>query len=294
VSRISRVPGNIANQTTGKNYLLEKGWRQFFFTDPRCVVEPGTAQPLSGAPVETTGNTVFTFNQNYDGGTEFAIDGYVAGMPLRTAEGDVVTFGKPFVLKTMIELISISGDYDSVADTDATQAVLSMGICENASDYDADDNRHLGSGCRLMCRLSEVVEEDVFDTIDSLDSSGSPPGQITTASTACNGSDNPKLFVSEFFVGPDMATANGNTFLQRQAFKASGNSYATPVNALHVKSFNDVQGFDSDGTIVTFYAAVHDMETDAFSGNTACVLTARFWYMVEADVKVGWGGSGSA
>tara|TARA_R110001592_G_C13115628_1_gene745377 strand:- start:423 stop:1160 length:738 start_codon:yes stop_codon:yes gene_type:complete len=244
--------------------------------------------------VETTGNTVITFQTGHSGGTVFPIEGYVAGMPLTTPEGDTVTFGSPFVLKTMIELVSISGDHSDQGGTHATQPTISMGICMNASDFDADDNRHLGSGLRISSNSasSEAVEEDLRMTTDSLQTDGS--GKITAAGNAYSGSNNPKLSISEFEVGPDMATETANAIVTHQQFMASGDNYLVPNQAMGIASTNANQGFNDAATTVTLYTAIQDMETDAFSGNTACVLTVRFWYMVEADFHNLWGGSGAA
>jgi hypothetical protein len=287
---LRRIPGNIAESNTGKDRHVEKGWRQFFFTDPRCTVQNSTGGACIDSVVETTGNTVITFKTGHSGGTLFPMDGYVAGLPLRTDEGDIITFGTPFVLKVMIELISISGDYDNGGEA-KTQGMITMGICMN-TDFDADDNRHYGFGCRLMCEGSEAIEEDIKWTIDHLESDGS--GQDDTSGNAYSGSNNPKLFVGEFMVGPDMATASGNAVLMHQEFKASGDNYAVTNSNISFSSLGANQGFNNAATPVTLYAAVQDREQDSFSGNTACVITARFWYMVEADYHNLWGGSGSA
>ena len=222
----------------------------------------------------------------------FPLDGWVAGMPLQTDEGNILTFGTPFVLKVMVELISITGDYDNAVDAGKSNPMMTMGICMNASDFDAADNRHYGYGARLMCEGSEAIEEDVKWTVDHLETDGG--GLDETSGNAYAGTDNPKLFVGEFMVGPDMATANANTILIHQEFKASGGSYAVTNTALAFSHLNADQGFDDAATTVTLYSAIQDRETGSISGNTACVVTARFWYMVEADVHNLWGGSGSA
>jgi hypothetical protein len=235
---------------------------------------------------------VITFQTGHSGGTAFAIEGYVAAMPLTTPEGNPITFGSPFTLKTMIELVSIAGDYSDSSGEHMTQPTISMGICMNASDFDADDNRHLGSGLRIMANGSESVEEDLKMTTDSLQTDGS--GKITAAGNAYVGSNNSKISISEFEVGPDMATQTANALVTHQQFMPSGSNFVVPNQVLSIASTNSNQGFNDAATAVTLYAAIQDMETDAFNGNTACVLTVRFWYMVEADFHNLWGGSGSA
>ncbi len=290
---LRRIPGNISGATVGKDRYAEKGWRQFFLSDPRCVVESEGGDCVASV-VETTGNTVITFQTGHSGGTAFPIEGYVAGMPLRTDEGDIITFGTPFVLKTMIEVVSMTGDHSDQSGEHMTQPTISMGICMNASDFDADDNRHMGSGYRFMSRssASEAAEEDIKWTVNSLQTDGS--GKFTSAGNAYSGSNNTKLHIAEFHVGPDMATAANNAILMHNEFQASGNNFLIPNAAIDCDGFNANQGFNDAATTVTLYAAIQDMETDSFSGNTACVLTVRFWYMVEADCHGLWGGSGSA
>ena len=292
MSNHSRIPGNIASQTTGRNSPVQKGWRQFFFTDPRCVVESEGGDCVATV-VETTGNTVITFQTDHSGGTLFPLDGWVAGMPLQTDEGNILTFGTPFVLKVMVELISISGDYDNADNAGKSNPMMTMGICMNASDFDASDNRHYGYGARLGCEGSEDIDEDVKWCVDHLEADGS--GLDETSGNAYSGSSNPKLFVGEFIVGPDMATANGNAILIHQEFKASGANYAVPNSGLNFSTIGANQGFNDAATTVTLYGAIQDrVDDNGISGNTACVVTARFWYMVEADVHNLWGGSGSA
>ena len=142
-----------------------------------------------------------------------------------------------------------------------------------------------------MCEGTEAIEEDVKWTVDHLETDGG--GLDDTSGNAFNGSANSKLFVGQFMVGPDMATQNGNAILIHQEFKASGDNYAVPNAGLAFSHLNASQGFNDAATTVTLYAAVQDRHTDAISGNTACVVTARFWYMVEADIHNLWGGSGS-
>ena len=290
MSNHSRIPGNIALQTTGRNSPVEKGWRQFFFTDPRCVVESEGGDCVASV-VETTGNTVITFQTDHSGGTLFPLDGYVAGKPLLTPEGNTITFGSPFVLKVMVELISITGDYDNAANSGKTNAIMTMGICMNASDFDASDNKHFGYGAKLMCEGTESIEEDVKWTVDHLETDGG--GLDESSGNAFNGVNNAKLFVGQFMVGPDMAPQNGNAILTHQEYKALGDNYAIPSSGMSVTHLNANQGFDDAPTTVTLYAAVQDKEVGSISGNTACVVTARFWYMVEGDFHNLWGGSGS-
>jgi hypothetical protein len=213
-------------------------------------------------------------------------------MPLQTDEGNIVTFGTPFVLKVMVELISISGDYDNASNAGKSNPMMTMGICMNASDFDASDNRHYGYGARLMCENTEAIEEDVKWTVDHLETDGG--GLDETSGNAFSGSNNSKLFVGEFHVGPDMATAASNAILMHNEFKASGDDYSIPNASLAFSSLNANQGFNDAATTVTLYAAIQDRETGSISGNSACVVTARFWYMVEADIHNLWGGSGTA
>ena len=305
MARRSTTTGNFSHTSLGRNWHARKGWRRFFFTDSRCRQQNDQGVLVGGnasAPCtvdESSGNTVFTFLTDHDGAiSDVTLDGLVAGMPLLTDEGSVLTFDKPFVLKTMIELISISGDYSDTSE-EMTQPQITMGLTEETGvDFASESARFIGTGARICARSSQsqVVNHDVKYITESLATGGS--GQlITSAVSAGTGSSGCKLFISEFQVGPDLATSTNNTRVIRQAFQASGNNYVIPVSGLTEISTNSNQGFDSGSTPVTLYAAVQDKEghgtNQTVSGNTACVLTCRLWYMVEADYYNGFGGSGS-
>lgn len=300
MARRSTIPGNFSHTSLGRDYHTQKGWRRFYFSDSRCRLQNDqgvTVSSSDAAPCsvdESSGNTVITFLTAHDGaGSLFTVDGFVGGIPLLTDEGSVLTFGKPFTLKTMIELVSISGDHSDTSGEDMTQPCITMGLTmETGVDFANDTSRHIGSGVQIGARSSssETVGEDAKYFTEQTADSGSG-GQIRQSAVT---SDNCKLYITEFQVGPDMSTSDGNTRILRQAFKASGDDYATPTNTMTDLDGTNHSGFNNANTEVTLYAAIADVEQDAFSGNTACVVTCRLWYMVEGDFYNGFGGSGSA
>lgn len=316
MSYSSRIPGNIALQNTGRNRLEEKGWRRFFLTDPRCRLQNDqgvTVGSNSAAPCtinEDTGNTVITFLAAHSGcvAGRHSMDQYVAGMPLRTDEGEILTFGKPFTLKTMIELISISGDHSDTDETLShlpryrTHPAVTMGLtAETGNNFANDTSRFIGSGVQIGARnrQSEGIHEDSRWLTEQTEDNSSG-GQDRSAGGS---SHNCILFVTEFRVGPDMSTSDGNTRILRQCFRGSGSNYAHgDSNTVTDYDGTDKSGFNDANTEVTIYAAISDVREEAFgngiqnatSDNTPCVVTCRLWYMVEADYHNGWGGSGSA
>ncbi len=299
---IDRSPGNFSHTSLGRNWHARKGWRRFFFSDSRCRLQDDQGITVSSnaeAPCtvdESSGNTVITFKATHDGNTSgFTLDGFVGGITLLTDEGSVITCGTPLTLKTMIELISISGDSSDFGSEHRTQPCISMGLTmETGNDFANDTSRHIGSGVQIGARNSrnppETVGEDAkYYTEQTADNANG--GQSRSSAVT---SDNCKLYITEFQVGPDMATSDGNTRISRQCFKASGDNYATPTdNMTHVETTNH-SGFNNANTPLTLYAAISDHETDAFTNNDPCIVTCRLWYMVEADYYNGFGGSGSA
>ena len=266
------------------------------FTDSRRVGTSGDPEDpgsVLASLVETTGNTVATFNNNHSAGGDHVIDGYVGGMPLLTPEGVPITFGTPFVLKTMIELITIGGTYTDGNDTNMNWPQIAMGLGENATDFDADDNMHFMVGARLRARSSvgggETIDEDAYVTYGRLATGGS--GQITSQHTTAM--DDMKLYVTDFMVGADL-DANGNVVRVTQTYSASGDDYANSPIAMTFNSLTANQGTASAGDQVYLYAGFQDKSTSLNGSNAGSIVTVRFWYMVEADIARGWGGSGIA
>ena len=307
---IDRSPGNFSHTSLGRNWHARKGWRRFHFNDSRCRqqndqgVTVGSNAAVPCTVDETSGNTVITFLGTHSGGTLFSMDGLVAGMPLLTDEGSVLTFDKPFVLKTMIELVSISGDHSDTSGENMTQPQIVMGLTmETGVDFANLSSRYISSGVRIRARSSQselVNHSSDFYTEQTQDSS-SPSTKFGSANPTGTTTQGCSLFISEFQVGPDLSTTTNNTRLFRQAFQTSGNNYATPQLQITDVDTSNHNGFNNANTPVTLFAAVQDIETDTFGSevggnepdNTPCVLTCRLWYMVEADFYNGFGGSGS-
>ena len=285
-----RVPGEFRRTNTGRALHSHTGWQRFRFTDDGVVTEEPT-DVLDGAPVETTGNTVVTFKTSHSLNSEHPIAGDVGAIPLKTPEGMPLKFGDPFSLKVMIELISISGTYTGSTSTTASKPQVCMGIGTNASDFDNDSNRHFVYGWRNNAGGSETIDEDGRWIYSSLATGGS--GQVTTNNAS---GDDSVLFIGQFFVGPDMTDGSGgaeahNAHLIRQEFADSNHSTKFEPGNSNMTSagLNSAQGFNDAAAQVYLYACVSDKNHLSGTASSACVVTFRLWYMVEADILGGWG-----
>jgi len=282
----------------GNKKFAHPGWRRFRFTDAGVVTEEPT--DVIDTIVETTGNTVITFLNQHTLNSEHPVDGYVGAIPLKSPEGVPLSFGDPFSLKVMIELISISGSYTGVSNNSSSKPQICMGIGMNASDFDNDSNRHFVYGWRNNAGGSETIDEDGRWMYSMLATGGSGQG------TANGGSgDDSVLFIGQFFVGPDMTNGSGgaeasNAHLVRQEFADSNHSTpyqpgeaASPTSGSNVTAvgMNANQGFNDVAAQVYLYACISDKNLLSSDDGNPCVVTCRLWYMVEADFTLGWGTS---
>ena len=289
-----RVPGGFARSGIGheRPARFGTGWRRFLFGDPDCVIED-RADACVNTIVETSGNTVVTYLNVHSMDSQYPIDGRVGAIPLKTAEGQPIRFGDPFVLNVMIELLTISGDYEDGNDNSKTMPQLAMGIGMNASDFDSDSNRHLVYGWRCGAAGTQDIDEDGRWIVSHLATGGS--GQFLSNQSA---GDDVVLYTAQFMVGPDLTNGSGgaesfNATVARMEYKDSqhGTPYETGSSNLTAVSLNQNQGFNDPDAQVYLYAMASDKNDVTNDDGNPCVVTARFWYMVEADVLNGYGTS---
>tara|TARA_R100000315_G_C5230306_1_gene141362 strand:- start:1059 stop:1940 length:882 start_codon:yes stop_codon:yes gene_type:complete len=286
------APGNFSHTSLGSAKHAHTGWRQFMFTDSQVTIEDPSS--VISSMVETTGNSVATFATTHSVTLDKSpLLGYVGIMPLLTPEGAPLTFGDPFLLRTRIELISISGDSTSTTESSATnksKPQIAIGIAENASDADSTTNRHMlfGWRCKADSAQSEAIDESPAGIYCRLETDGD--GHLVSSFSGLN--DGANLFEANFFVGPDHDAAD-NTHMAYQVFADS--NHGTPYDkagggsrGYATTSFNTSQGFDAAAGQAYIYACVSDCNTVS-SASSACVVTFRLWYMVEADIARGWG-----
>jgi len=303
MSRRTRALGPIAHRTTGRARYYRDGWQQFYATGATVVQEdPNT---YKDTVVETTGNTVFTFADSISatGATKVhPAQGWVAAMPLTGPDGTAITLGKPFALRTMIEMISISGDYSRTDNDDKNWPVISMGIGTNATDYTgtavvADANRHVFAGYRIRATGSQDIETNAYMIYSYLSGTGS--GHTTATGSTTNQTGYP-LMVTDYMIGPDMSDGSGgaesiNGLINICTFADS--NAGTPYEkgpTISQKGLSADRGFNADSQVF-LYVSIADQDAGANDGsNTAVTLTCRFWYMLTHDMSNGWGGTGSA
>lgn len=284
-----RRPGDFSRQLIGKQTSHAKhGWRRFMLSDPLILVEDPSSM-VSGV-VESTGNTVVTLTDVIGSSSEHPTDYACYQMPLTDALGVPVNFLEPFVLRTMCEFISVTGDFDDSANEH--DPAFGFGIGQNATDIDGSStaNKFLATG--------QVIYDDVggdprFKRLQGYSSgSGSKTRVLSSALT----SNTPALAISNWYIGPSVGSSNADANSCRVTttfFDTSGNSYAknTNVNAHTSTIGNDNDTYSSDNNVYLF--AWFGSYVDTNGSADPAVVTVRFWYMVNHNID-GWRGTGAA
>ena len=289
MSRSSRVPGNFSHNSVGKSHrVMHPGWQQFFMNDPECTIEDPLNQCTGGdgSIVETSGATVFTFADGHSGGSNFPDHGCVSFKPLRDPFGNMLTFGKPFVVRIALELIDISGGYGT--GSNVNQAQIVVGITQQMSNIDTAGAKILCGGYRLHCTGSQDIAQGAKNIYTFTQTDGS--GRTTTVnSTALT---NEPLMFATFFCGPDL-DADYNCWMTFNHVQATGGTdpYDTPLANPLNKSLQDGSAEMADGNRVQIFVAVCDQDSNNGSNDPA-VLTFKVHYMA-IGAPEGWGGGGA-
>ncbi len=277
----SLVPGNFSHTSVGRSKHARTGWQRFRMLDSDCTIED--PQSVAGTVTENATTTSFTFASHTATADKSPIMGYVSVKPLRDSEGRILTFSDCFSLRLRIELISISGDHTSTTSgTTKSKPQVLFGVCANASDIDADDNKHLSFGwrCKADSNQSETIDKTPVLLKCSLQTDGT--GQVVSNVTS-GISDGTKILESEISIGPDLDAAS-NSSMVNQVYgdssedfdKASGGALALQDTALNVN-----QGNWGTGPVHLFFAVG---DCNATSGaSTVCTFVFRASYMVEAS-----------
>ena len=289
---LPRVPGEFSRSNVGVSRFARTGWQRFRFSDAGTTTEHGDVAVINTV-VETTGNTVFTYLNTHACSSIYPTDGYIGIIPLKTPEGIPLTFGDPFILRCRIELLAISGDYEDGSDTSKGRPQLAMGIGTNASDVEATSNRHIMFGWRNGAAGAQDIDEDGRNFVSHLSTNGS--GHALVHNSA---GDDVVIYEGEFFVGPDLTDGSGgaenaNAHLVRQEYRDSqdGSPFERGGSNSTVVALNGNQGFNDATGQVYLYASASDMNTLSSDDGDPCVVTCRFWYMVEAAFIQGYGTS---
>ena len=255
-----------------------------------------------GSVVETSGNTVLTFAQTISAtgsNKKHPSQGWVAIMPLMDAAGTPVTFDKPFMLKTMIELVSISGDYSRSNGDNKNCPQVSLGIGDAASSISATTCKHAFFGFHIRSTGTNDITDQGRLIFASLNTGGN--GHITNNVSGSNQRYYDTV-TTDWCLGPDLTeqqnfSANVGTYSD-----SSGRDFTNlgagvdpyKLNSVTtLKSWNVNQvGFSA--TQVYLYATLTDTDTSANNGsNTPATITYRLWYQCAGDMT-GWGGTGVA
>jgi hypothetical protein len=297
------MPGAFTNRTTGGSLAYKQGWRRFMATGANVTTEDPNS--YLGSVVETSGNTVLTFAQSIQAtgaAKKNPIQGWVAILPLTGPTGRPITFGKPFMLKTMIELISISGSYSKSNGDNKNNPQIAMGVGMYGSGVDTTANRHLFQGFRCQTYAAKDITFRGKLMYGALNTGGNG---YFNAIIGARQTDY-DLIIADWYMGPDLTGSNqGDAETSNfsvnygSASDSSGRGgnvtdWAGGPNNLLMYSLNRNQGFNAD-TQVYLYLSLTDFDSQDNDGsNTPATLTCRFWYMVGDDMSAGWGGTGVA
>lgn len=301
--RRQKMPGAFTKRTTGGSRFYEQGWRRFMATGTNITTEDPNS--YLGTVVETSGNTVLTFADGITATGSAKKDpsqGWVAILPLMGPSGIPVTFGKPFMLKTMIELIDITGDYSRTNGQNRNRPQIAMGIGMDGSDVNSTDNHHIFGGFRLQTYRAKDITFGAKMMYAALNTAGT--GHFNTGIGASQ--TNYDLFMADYFMGPDLVGASGDdaehanfamnygTWSDSSGRGGNVDDWEGGANGMQFYALNKNQGFNAD-TQVYVYLSLTDFDSSANNGSrTPATLTCRFWYMVGGDMKNGWGGTGVA
>tara|TARA_R110000796_G_scaffold120346_2_gene234497 strand:+ start:481 stop:1332 length:852 start_codon:yes stop_codon:yes gene_type:complete len=280
-----RIPGGIANTTTGQRKRKHMGWRNF---DPLAAdVVAEDPNDMIASIANTGGNIVATFQTACDTDSEHVQDYAVFVIPLTNNFGEGVKFSDPFSLLTQIEFISATGDHSG---SSQPELAWGLGICENASDIDnASTNKYIAHG------LSQGNSTNGGQHSMLQGKSYQTAGQ--QRSYTSNMGANTGLCHATYFVGPAAGsnTASKNINVVGTAGAFSGGSYAKDLSVTYdaYDIANDDASFEGDTQVYLFaWVGSYGNTWDFSSSGTAPVLTCRLRYMIQSD-PTGWGGTGS-
>lgn len=275
------APGNFSHNSVGRAKYARTGWQRFRMLDNDCTVED--PQSVAGTVTENATTTSFTFAAHTATADKSPILGYVSVKPLRDSEGRLLTFSDCFTLRLRFELISISGDHtSSTSGTTKSKPQVLFGICANASDIDADDNKHMSFGwrCKADSTQSEPIDQTPVLLKCNLQTDGT--GQIVTNVTSGMGTGS-NLFEGQMCVGPDLDDGN-NSHMINQVYGDSGEDFdraSGSTLAFQNTGLNANQANWGTGPVHLFFAVGDCNATNGAS--TVCTIVYRASYMVEAS-----------
>ena len=277
----SLVPGNFSHTSVGRSKHARTGWQRFRMLDSDCTIED--PQSVAGTVTENATTTSFTYAAHTATADQSPIMGYVAVKPLRDSEGRLLTFDDCFSLRLRIELISISGDHTSTTsgDTKSKPQIL-FGVCANATDIDADDNKHMSFGwrCKSDSTQSEPIDQTPVLLKCTLQTDGT--GQVVTNVTSGIGTGT-NIFEGQMCIGPDHDDSN-NSHMINQVYGDAGEDFDRASGStlgFQNTGLNASQGNWGSGQVYLYFAVADCNATD--SASTVCTFVFRASYMVEAS-----------
>tara|TARA_R100000329_G_scaffold82425_1_gene70157 strand:- start:1538 stop:2413 length:876 start_codon:yes stop_codon:yes gene_type:complete len=289
--RTSRAPGNFSHTSLGKSTHATLGWQRFRLLDSDVITEQNDPVILSSI-VENANSTVVTYNKTHNtthASTSPIAAGDIFAKPLRDAEGRLVSFADPFTLRIRLELISMTGDYRATTGTDKAKPQILIGVCANASDFDATTNKHMAFGWRNKAESSSSQAIDHTPVLLKLAHTQNDGDGHLITNLAGSYDTGTNLYEGQIIVGPDTDISD-NAAILCQGYHDSGDDFSKANVAYQLTRLDDVDNNCGAGQVYLFIAIA---DTNALNNgsSTDCVMTIRFSYMLDADPVNGWGTS---
>ena len=303
MARRSTIPGNFSHTSLGKATHSRLGWQIFRIDDPDVIYKSQAdfasdngltarnAVLATDGKVQNATNTVFTYNKTHQNAANKSPleSGDVFAMPLRDAEGRLLSLNDPFCLRLRIELISMTGDSISTnSGSTKPRPQLAYGLWANSTNFQSSTNKHLAYGWRNRreSSSSELVDEEIVVITECTTQTD---GDGFIFSTKQITGDDHNILEAMIFIGPD-ANESKNAGIVTQVFKDSGNNFDRSNTSYEFEMLENDNNQLGTGQAYLFVAVSDTIPLNNASG-TDCVLTVRLSYMVEADPVNGWGTS---
>ena len=290
-------PGDFSHQLVGPQASeATHGWRRFMLTDPAVYSEDPNSYVASidesSGNTEVTGSSITTYSP-------YLNDYACWQMPLTDATGREVNWSQPFQLKTMVEYISMTGDFDNLSNYH--QPAYGFGIGQNATDIDGTNaaNKFLGAG--QFAYNKDNAGDPQFKRL--FGKSYQTTGRQSSKSSAIT-SGFPALCVSDWTVYPSVGDINDGAITQNSCsvttrfYGTESAGYKKNTNiSVHKYTISQWQAQPNVTGPVHLFAFFGDYV--ATNGSQAqAVVTVRLWYMVHSGPWVvpprvnAWKGTG--
>ena len=247
----------------GGGGAVDLGWQRLNFTGGAVTTEDPQSHVAS---IDESGPTsVVTLNTAITGIGTHPVFKHVAIRALEDANGNAITFNKPFNLMILIEVTAITGDFGSANEA---KPMMGIGITDSASDLDSGNTEYMSAGWDQHAT--------VFPGNGKWGRGNK--GNYGTSGTFSN--SDTRYITAQFYVGPDQDTATAQ-WVRGSAHTDVGDLVATSPQTHDVGGTNMIGG---TGQVYIFAYVGSRIDVSLGSGS---VITGRLFYMVSYDDD-GW------